>query len=175
MQDYFQFFNIDRKFNVDLSVLRKQYILNNKKYHPDFHTLGSAVNQEEVLRLSTLNNEAYKILTDDRKRIMHVLRLENAMPEEGKAQVHQVFLMEMMDVNESLMDAKMSDDSVAIQNVADQLNTLQEELATQINQAMLAWDTVSAAEHLEVIRDTYLKQQYLRRLQDQLEDRGQEM
>ena len=175
MQDYFQFYNIDRKFQIDKSALRKQYILNNKKYHPDYHTLESEDSQDEVLRLSTLNNEAYKVLTDDRKRIMHVLRLENAMPEEGKAQVPQAFLMEMMEVNESLMDAKMSDDASAIQNVADQLNSLQEELKTRISQAMLSWDKASDMEHLNIVRDTYLKQQYLRRLQDQLKDRGPEI
>jgi len=175
MQDYFVFFGIERRFNVDTSALRKKYILNNKKYHPDFHTLGSLEDQDEVLRLSTLNNEAYKVLSDDRKRTLHLLRLENTMPEEGKAQVPQDFLIEMMDVNESLMDAKMSEDETAIRQLEIELAKFETKLSSEAESAMTKWDADSNHSELELIRDIYLKQQYVRRLSDQLQGRDPEI
>lgn len=175
MQDYFNFFDVPRAFNIDNSALRKKYILNSKRYHPDFHTLESQADQDDVLRLSTLNNEAYKVLSDDRKRTLHLLKLEHVMPEEGKAQVPQDFLIEMMDVNESIMDAKMSEDESAMQKLEFKLHELEGELSSAGQSSMDSWDVDPSQSKLELIRDVYLKQQYLRRLQDQLHGRSPEM
>ena len=169
MQDYFKFFDLDQRFFIDKKALRVQFISNSRAYHPDFFTLDDDSKQEEVLRLSTLNNEAYKVLSDDRKRMQHLLALYEMFPEEGKAQVPQEFLMEMMDVNEQLMEAQMSEDGDAIANVVTSLEGMNDSLAKESELAMSHWDANQELEKLSEIRDIYLKQQYLRRLKDRLE------
>jgi len=168
MEDYFDFFKIPRSFTIDKKALRKKYISNSRAYHPDFFTLEEGAKQEEVLKLSTLNNEGYKTLSDDRKRMQYLLTLNDMFPEEGKAQVPQEFLMEMMDVNEQLMEAQMVEDAGLISQINAELEALKASFQVNAQEAMDMWDKNSKTSTLEEIRDTYLKQQYLRRLQDRL-------
>lgn len=169
MQDYFDFFGIEKKFRIDQKLLRRTYIANSKQYHPDFFTLNDDAKQEEVLRLSTLNNEGYKVLSDDRKRMSLLLSLYNMLPEEGTAQVPNDFLMDMMDINEKLMEAQMTVDKAVIQEVIGELEQLENSFDAQSKVAMNAWDNdASDNAKLETIRDVYLKQQYLKRLKERL-------
>lgn len=169
MQDYFDFFGIEKKFTIDQKLLRRTYIANSKQYHPDFFTLNDDAKQEEVLRLSTLNNEGYKVLSDDRKRMSLLLSLYNMLPEEGTAQVPNDFLMDMMDINEKLMEAQMTVDKAVIQEVIGELEQLENSFDAQSKVAMNAWDNdASDNAKLETIRDVYLKQQYLKRLKERL-------
>lgn len=170
MQDYFKFFDIPPRFFIDKKALRLQFIKNSRTYHPDFFTLDDDNKQEEVLRLSTLNNEAYKVLSDDRKRMHHLLALHEMFPEEGKAKVPQDFLIEMMDVNEQLMEAQMSEDNEAIKVVVAELDVMKKALTLEAELAMTQWDAGQELDKLSLIRDIYLKQQYLRRLKDRLQD-----
>jgi len=169
MEDYFDFFEISRSFTIDKKELRRKYISNSRAYHPDFFTLDDAAKQEEVLRMSTLNNEGYKTLSDDRKRMYYLLMLNDMFPEGAKAQVPQEFLMEMMDVNEQLMEAQMSEDAELISKINKELEGLQTSFQLKAQQAMDMWDKKPEISTLKEVRDAYLKQQYLRRLQDRLQ------
>ncbi|MFT6806854.1 MAG: molecular chaperone HscB [Saprospiraceae bacterium] len=168
MQDYFDFFAIKRRFKIDRKALRLKYISNSRAYHPDFFTMEDGDKQEEVLRLSTLNNKAYQVLFEERKRMQHLLSLYDMFPEEGQSQVPQEFLMDMMEVNEQLLDAQMSEDQKAISGVINELEAINADLASVANKAMTDWDENQDKNKLTEIKDIYLKQQYLRRLQDRL-------
>ena len=54
--NYFEFFGIEPAFLVDEAGLRKQFLANSQAFHPDFHTLKTDAEQQEALRLSSLNN-----------------------------------------------------------------------------------------------------------------------
>jgi len=168
MDNYFTFFGIEEAFNIDMKALRLTFITNSKKYHPDFHTLQSEAEQERVLDLSTLNNKAWKTLSDPQKRTAHILEVNDAMPEEGKAQVPQEFLMEMMDINESLMELEFEDDASKKSEVLSALSDLEEEIRKESDGAKGAWDEDKESRFLEVIRDCYLKQKYLWRIRERL-------
>jgi len=93
----FEFYNIPITFIPDEAALRKTFYANSKKYHPDFYTLASQEEQEKALELSTLNNEAFKILSDQDRRMKYILELKGVMGEEGQNNIPQDFLMEMME------------------------------------------------------------------------------
>ena len=103
------------------------------------------------------------------QRMQHLLALYEMFPEEGKAQVPQEFLMEMMDVNEQLMEAQMSEDENDIAEVVTNLESMNDSLSKESELAMSHWDANQELEKLSEIRDIYLKQQYLRRLKYRLE------
>ena len=77
--NFFEFYEIPISFKVDEDALRTIFYSNSKKYHPDFYTLESDEKQAEILELSTLNNEAYKTLTDFDKRMKYILKLKGVM------------------------------------------------------------------------------------------------
>ena len=110
MVNYFDFFEIPIAFAIDETDLRKRFIANSKKFHPDFHTLESEAEQDAVLEKSTINNQAWKTLANANKRMAHILIIKGHMPEEGQAKIPQEFLIEMMDINEALMELEFDED-----------------------------------------------------------------
>lgn len=168
MTDYFTFFEIDTAFEIDLKALRLKYISNSKLYHPDFHTSASEADQDKVLEQSTINNEGWKILSDRQKRIAHVLEINDALPEEGQAKVPQEFLMEMMDINEALMELQFDPDPAIKENVQKSIQELTEQLESEGQAAMTAWDEDHETGFLIVVRDYYLKMKYLGRIKEKI-------
>ncbi len=166
IKNYFEFFGIQEKFDVDLEALRKDFLANSKKFHPDFHTMASEEDQDKILELSSINNEAWKILSDLQHRIAHLLQLKDQLPEEGKAQVPQEFLMEMMDINEALMEIEMEDDTDRRKQIISDLEELEQSLNQEGQEAMAQWDEEQAESALTSVRDYYLKLKYIRRIKD---------
>lgn len=168
MDNYFDFFNLPVAFNIDTKQLRMAYIANSKKYHPDFHTLEDGTTQEEVLRLSTLNNEGWKTLKEPMSRIAHVLRLNDAMPEEGAATVPKDFLMEMMDINEALMELEFDEGAGSKETIFASIAALEESLHKEGKAAMAAWDEDKESGFLKVVRDYFLKLKYVLRIKEKI-------
>ena len=168
IKNYFEFFGIKEKFDVDMESLRKDFIANSKKFHPDFHTLASDEEQDRILELSTLNNEAWKILSDLQHRIAHLLQLKDQLPEEGKAQVPQEFLMEMMEINEALMELEMEENDERKQQVIKSMEELEQALHAEGQAAMNQWDEMQVESALAAVRDYHLKLKYIRRIKERL-------
>lgn len=168
MVNYFEFFGIDVAFHIDLDELRKKYIAQSKAFHPDFHALEDDIAQDQMLEKSTLNNQGWKVLKDDDKRIQHVLDLNNALPEEGEAKVPQDFLMEMMELNEALMELQMDEDASAREKVRSELDRITASISKEGKDAMQAWDEDQESTYLDTVRDYYLKKKYLRRIEERL-------
>jgi len=168
MINYFEFFGIDISFDVDLPELRKKYISKSKAFHPDFHALDDTSEQEKMLEKSTHNNQGWKVLSDENKRIAHILDLHDALPKEGEAKVPQEFLMEMMDLNEALMELQFGEDPSLKSKVLSDLAEIKSGISQDAQAAMSAWDEDHEAKFLEIIRDYYLKMKYLKRIEEKL-------
>ena len=111
--NYYEFFELPVTLHLDTRKLRTSYLANSRRYHPDFYTLQDEAARQEALEKSTLNNEAYNTLRKPDTRLRYFLQLHDALPEEGQAKLPQDFLMDMMDVNESLMELQMDYDATA--------------------------------------------------------------
>ena len=88
----------------------------------------------------------------------------------------QEFLMEMMDLNEAIMDYKMDPSSEVQKKIEGQVSAFQQEIeaSAQDNIATINMEAPQA-NLLQAIKDYYLKSKYLKRLLDNLDDRGVEM
>ena len=93
----------------------------------------------------------------------HVLDLNGLIEEEGKASLPQMFLMEMMDTNEELMEAKMMEDNSKIATVKTQINQVRNDLLKQMEEVMNDFD-FSDPNKLDGIRTLDLKMNYLNRI-----------
>lgn len=74
--DYFTFFNLPRRLNVDLSALEREFYSLSRKLHPDLYTGSEAREQEWSLQQSSRLNDAYRTLKDSIRRTEYLLRLE---------------------------------------------------------------------------------------------------
>lgn len=114
--NHFEFFGIPVGFYPDLIDLNTKFKKNVIQHHPDLNE-GS----DDAENFTAQNNAAYKVLKTDKKRIPYILQMTNTMVDGEKSSLPNAFLMEMMEVNEALMEAKMEG-----QPVDDTLKEIQE-------------------------------------------------
>ena len=80
--DYFTFFGLPRKLDVDTALLEREFYELSRKLHPDLCARADAREQEWSLEQSSLLNDAYRTLKDPIKRTEYLLRLEGVELEE---------------------------------------------------------------------------------------------
>ena len=167
--NYFEFYNIPISFQLDQAELKRIFYANSKKYHPDFYTLESEEKQAEILELSTLNNQAYKTLSDFDKRMKYILDLKEILAEEGQNQLPQSFLMEMMDINEVLMELEFDFDAQKFEQAETELKALETSLFKSIESIVESYDDNNSSDkELLAIKEYYLKKRYLLRIRENL-------
>ncbi len=168
MTNYFNFFDLPVSPAIDKAELKKRFYANSKRFHPDFHTLAGDEAREEALEQSTLNNQGYKLLTDDDRRLKHLLDLKGVLGEEGTNKMPQAFLMEMMDINEALMELQFDEDPTARAKVEKMIADLEYSFDQEVAEVLNHYDDATvSSEDLEKLKDYYLKKRYLRRLKQQ--------
>jgi molecular chaperone HscB len=80
--DYFAFFGLARKLDLDAAALEKDFYELNRKLHPDVNARASNLEQQWSLEQSSLLNDAYRTLRDPIKRTQYLLSLEGVELEE---------------------------------------------------------------------------------------------
>lgn len=80
--DYFTFFGLPPKLNVDIPALEKEFYVLSRKLHPDLNARAGSMEQQWSLEQSSLLNDAYRTLRDPIKRTEYLLHLEGIVLEE---------------------------------------------------------------------------------------------
>lgn len=80
--DYFSFFGLPLKLNIDVAVLEKAFYELSRRLHPDLYARADSKEQQWSLEQSSLLNDAYRTLKDPIKRTQYLLRLEGVELEE---------------------------------------------------------------------------------------------
>jgi molecular chaperone HscB len=84
--DYFAFFGLPRRLNVDLTLLEKDFYRLSRRLHPDLSARRDEREQEWSLEQSSQLNDAYRTLKDPIKRTEYLLKLEGVeLEEQSKA------------------------------------------------------------------------------------------
>lgn len=167
--NFFEFFEIPAAFYLDEGDLKRRFLLNSKKYHPDHFTLESEEKQAEVLELSAMNNQAYKTLSDFDKRMAYLLELKGILNGESKNEVPQDFLLEMMEINEALMELEFDFDEKVLAEAKSKAEQLEAELLAPIEPVLRDFDEYkTTADDLKKVKDFYLKKRYVLRILENL-------
>jgi molecular chaperone HscB len=88
--DYFTFFGLPRKLNLDVAALDKDFYELSRKLHPDLNARAGSQEQEWSLQQSSLLNDAHRTLKDPIKRTEYLLKLEGVeLEEQSKAATEQ--------------------------------------------------------------------------------------
>ncbi|MCZ4223539.1 Fe-S protein assembly co-chaperone HscB [Pedobacter rhodius] len=168
--DYFKFYELPVQFHPDLNAVKTKFYAFSKKFHPDFYANESEAKQQEVLDLSTLNNKAYQVLSNPRKRLKYVLELKGIVETDEGYQLPQSFLMEMMDVNEALMDLEFEPDAEKLQQLKVDVNRIESQLEEKLSELTKQFDSQpnDSADLLASIKDIFYRQKYIARLREKL-------
>ena len=80
--DYFTFFGLPRKLNLDVAALEKEFYELSRRLHPDLNVLFDKKEQEWSLEQTSQLNDAYRTLKDPIRRTEYLLQLEGIELEE---------------------------------------------------------------------------------------------
>lgn len=158
----FEFFGIQPKFLIDEVELKRIYAQRLKEHHPDFFVSDPEKYQSAMLFTSECN-EGYKRLSSLRSRAKILLSLSGHDLNEN---LPPSFLMEMMDLNETISDLQPnSEDTDALHNEIEVLETgLDKELNELCGKADASIEKEKAL--YESIQENLLKHKYILRLKE---------
>lgn len=158
--NYFELFEIPVSLQVDPALLSKQYVALQKKYHPDFFTQSGEDEQAEALHFSSELNKGLNILRNPDETIKYVLQLKGLLTDDEKYQLPPDFLMEMMELNESLEEGS-----------AAGIEAIQNELYEAVAPIITGFDNTKTTEtELLQLKEYYFKKKYLQRILERLDD-----
>jgi molecular chaperone HscB len=161
--DYFTFFGLPRKLNLDVASLEKDFYVLSRKLHPDLNARSGSQEQEWSLQQSSLLNDAYRTLKDPIQRTQYLLRLEGVeLEEQSKSATEQArssgqvkkqivppdLLEEVFELNMQLEELRMQkktgeDDPALIEEIGRQKLELEEKheaLLHELESRWMVWD-----------------------------------
>ena len=129
--DPFAIFGIEPRFEQDGETLRKRLLKLSRRLHPDF--FGEDAEQRALAeRNSAALNDAYAQLSNDFARASLLVATRGGPDSNTERQMPQAFLMEVMEWNETLEEARES----PVEDTAARVDALAEELTEARGQAM---------------------------------------
>jgi molecular chaperone HscB len=157
--DYFAFFGLAPKLNIDIPALEKDFYELSRRLHPDLNARGGSLEQQWSLEQSSLLNDAYRTLRDPIRRTQYLLKLEGveleeqsksatekarAMGEVKKQIVPPDLLEEVFELNMQLEELKMNkqmndDDPALTAEISRHKATLEEKYESLLQELQSYW------------------------------------
>lgn len=163
--NHFELFQIPISLQPDKQKLKATFYELSRKYHPDFYTRENEFDQADVLEKSAQVNKAFKLLSNADETIKYVLIIKNLLREDEKYNLPQAFLMEVMEINEALLDAQLTNDALQKQQVALQVAALQQDILEPVKSIIEGYaESVTTDAELLMVKDYYFKKKYLDRI-----------
>ncbi len=171
MVNYFELYNIQPTFNPDTAAVKAKFYELSRKYHPDRFTMAEPHEQAEVLRMSALNNDAYKTLSNPDATMAYILKLHELLEDEEKYNLPPAFLMEMMDLNEAVSEYEMEPGNESIKAQAlDRLKEQTQNWNDEVAPLVAQYDADDHSKELLLkIKDYYFRKKYLLRIQQRID------
>src|SRR5258708_36767643 len=167
--DYFTFFGLPRKLDLDVVALEKEFYVLSRKLHPDLNARAASKEQAWSLEQSSLLNDAYRTLKDPIRRTQYLLGLEGVeLEEQSKSATEQArttgeikkqivprdLLEEVFELNMQLeelrMQKKMGEGGPGlIEEIGKQkleLESKNEALLDELRTIWKSWDAIIEAE-----------------------------
>lgn len=163
---YFELFEIPVQLRVNTAALSRKFFELSRKYHPDYVATEDDATQTDALEKSALVNKAWKTLQSPEATMKYVLQEKGLLEEEEKYALPPAFLMEMMELNESLMEA---DDEAAANSIRSALQELDTAIYSPVKDIVEQYqEGVTTEKELLAVKEYYYKKKYLDRIRQQL-------
>ncbi len=157
--DYFAFFGLPRKLDLDVTALDKDFYELSRKLHPDLNAQAGSQEREWSLQQSSLLNDAHRTFKDPIKRTEYLLKLEGVeLEEQSKTATEQArstgeikkqivppeLLAEVFDLNMQLEELRAQkkmgeDDPALIEEIGNQKHDLEEKQEALLHELQRRW------------------------------------
>lgn len=166
--NYFELFHIPESFLPDKTEVQQQFYRLSKQYHPDFFTQATDEEQQQALEQSAFINKAYKTLTNKDLTLAYLLNLKGLLEDDEKYTLSNEFLMEVMELNEKIMEAKFEGDTATLQDLKSQINNLEQKEYALVKNIIENYNSHTTQEELLQVKEYYYRKKYLNRILDAL-------
>jgi molecular chaperone HscB len=124
--DPFATLGMPREYALDSEELERKYRDLQRALHPDRHVNATPAERRVALSKAVEVNEAYRVLKDDVRRAESLLALlgSGGKGASKETAVDPELLMEVMELRESLSEAKQDKDLPRVQKLASQVHAL---------------------------------------------------
>ena len=186
--DYFRFFGLPRKLNINAADLEQRFRMLSRQFHPDFFYNATPAERLASLERSSYLNDAYRALRQAISRVEYLLQLEGLAargPEEASHQVPPALLEEVFALNEELDEVRELRTSGAppdtlkerLERAARPIEAKRAEHEEQLAALSTRWDSLvdaaaSQADRrpvLEALRRQVLERNYISNLLEGIE------
>jgi molecular chaperone HscB len=162
--DYFELFELAKGPVVDRSQLARKYFELQRLNHPDFFTNATEAEKEDALEKTAAINKAFNIFQSEDKTLEYFLQSIGLVTTDEKFDLPPDFLMDMMEINESLE----SDETI---DILDRTAAYEAVLRNEIQPVIdLYASGTTSAESLLKLKAYHYKKKYLKRILDRLGD-----
>lgn len=135
----FALFGLVQAWSVNEAALKKKLLQYSRLCHPDFYATQGEELRDRAERNSAALNEAFEVLRNDFRRANWFVEALGGPNEQSERQMPQAFLMEVLEWNETLEEARADENPVGDNDELEELaGRLGEERGESMNQiAML--------------------------------------
>lgn len=179
--DYFTFFGLPRRLNIDAQDLERRFRDLSRKFHPDYYYNATPAERLASLERSSYLNDAYRALRSLVTRIEHLLAIEGMPPVQsesgGAAKVPPALLEEVFALNEELDEIREARESGAdpaelrarLEAARAPIERKRTEHQRQLDELAARWDALAgdAPERgatLSALRERLLERNYINNL-----------
>lgn len=167
-KNYFELFGLPTAFEVDAVALAERYLELQRVVHPDRYANASERERRLAVQGASLINEALQVLKEPLARARYMLQLHGVQVDAGKETTSDpMFLMEQMELRESLAEARNGDDPYGV--ISAIMGRLREQSQVLIG-ALSSQFTDPTPENLEWARENVRKMQFLEKLRSDAEN-----
>ncbi|MDH3326394.1 MAG: Fe-S protein assembly co-chaperone HscB [Gammaproteobacteria bacterium] len=164
-QTHFSLFALPVSFDIDLAELTQRYRDLQKAVHPDRFANGSEQERLFAIQRAAQVNDGYAVLKSPLLRAQYLLALNDVVADGNATISDPEFLMQQMDMRESLESASVKDDALTVvENTLDEIEGIYRALLNEIKQMF-----ADVAPDYAAINNCVLKLQFFNRLKNEAE------
>lgn len=167
-QNYFQLFELEEQYKLDLDVLGEKYRELQSKNHPDRFASGDENDKLRAVQFTSLINQAYDTLKSPMKRAGYLLSLKGIDPEQvDQSDLGMDLLMEQMQLRESLDELPQDESALP------ELEELKKEVVEKMQARQQKFDDLLCGGNIDEARKLFHEMQFLHKLIKEI-DQGEE-
>lgn len=163
-KSYFALLDLPESYSLDVADLERRYRDKSRHWHPDRFSRAPASERAAVLERATALNEAYRTLRSDGKRAEYLLKLHGVdlSDESKKPALDPGFLAEILELRETLADARVEGDKARLASIKSSVEAEQAQLANRLRDGFSRLQAGDPAALSEVTELCYVQRYYQR-------------
>ena len=170
--NYFDFFGLPPRLNLDSADLEKRFYALSRRLHPDLFARRSERERQYSLDATSVLNDGYRALRDPINRAEYLLKESGFdIGEQKSNQVPPELLEEVFELNMALEELRSGDSEAApqLEDARTKFVAMREEIDRDLAAKFAAYDEAESREVLTEIRGVLNRRRYVRNLVNEVE------